>query len=279
MSQTVVALFENQTESQKAMQELMKIGLPQDRVDVSKGYMPKDGNGTPRSEEDKDSISEFFDSLFGDSVDSKRLSEVARTCGFIVTVHANSTEEARNAARVLDQAGAADLEELEKMCGASAAAQHKEKLTQTGQHQQTAGAQQKDMTGGTSIPIIKENVEIGKREVESGGVRVRSRIVERPVEEKLRLREEHIKVERNQVNRPASAADFKAFKQGDAEFIEHKEVPIVNKEAKVVEEVRIGKEVDSRQETIRETEKKTEVDVQQINRERGDNTPNNANKR
>jgi len=114
------------------------------------------------------------------------------------------------------------------------------------------------------IPIIEENLEVGKRTVQTGGVRVRSRIVEKPVEEELRLRQERVFVERTPVDRPASEADFTTFKEGEMEVTEHAEVPVVNKEARVVEEVNLGKDVDTRNETVRDTVRKTEVDVENL---------------
>jgi len=114
------------------------------------------------------------------------------------------------------------------------------------------------------IPIIEENIEVGKRTVQTGGVRLRSRIVEKPVEEQLRLRTERVYVERNPVDRPASEADFTTFKEGDVEVTEHAEVPVVSKEARVVEEVSLGKDVDTRTETVRDTVRKTEVDVDNL---------------
>src|SRR5437764_1124785 len=83
----------------------------------------------------------------------------------------------------------------------------------------------------------------GKEEVETGGVRLRSRIVERPVEESLRLKQEHVRVERNKVDREATDKDFDNFEERDIEMIEHTEVPVVNKQARVVEEVSLEKDV------------------------------------
>jgi len=127
-----------------------------------------------------------------------------------------------------------------------------------------------------AIQVIEENLQVGKREVETGGVRVRSRIVERPVEEHLRLREERINIQRNPVNRPVSDADLNNFREGTIEMTEHAEVPVVNKEARVVEEITLGKEVTEREEVISDTVRKTEVDVDNLsgdaNSLRTDNT-------
>src|SRR5690606_15367373 len=122
------------------------------------------------------------------------------------------------------------------------------------------------------------NLEVGKREVETGGARLRSRIVERPVEEHLRLRTEHVRVERNPVNRPASEADFNNFQEGEIEITEHAEVPVVNKNARVVEEICLDKEVEERDETVRETVRSTEVDVDRMDDTRNQNLRNDNNR-
>lgn len=119
--------------------------------------------------------------------------------------------------------------------------------------------------GDTSIPIIEENLHVGKQEVETGGARISSRIVEEEAEENITLREEHINVERTPVNRPATDADINAFKEGETELTEHAEVPVVNKEARVVEEINLRKDVEEHEEVIRDTVRKTEVDVDKIN--------------
>lgn len=118
----------------------------------------------------------------------------------------------------------------------------------------------------TSIPIIEEELQVGKKVVETGGARVRSTIVETPVQETVNLREEHVTVERNPVNRPATEADLAALGETQIELKEHAEVPVVSKEARVVEEVSLGKEVQEREETVRETVRKTEVDVENLDK-------------
>lgn len=115
-----------------------------------------------------------------------------------------------------------------------------------------------------SIPIIEEELQIGKRVVETGGARLRSRIIERPVEENINLREEHVHVERIPVNRPATNADLNAFQEGEIEITEHAEVPVVAKEARVVEEISLEKEVEERNETIRDTIRRTDVEIENL---------------
>lgn len=121
-----------------------------------------------------------------------------------------------------------------------------------------------DRTSEASIPIIEEQVNVGKREVRRGGVRLRSRIIERPVEETLRLREERVTVERTPADREATDAELENFHDETVEVHEYSEEPLISKSSRVVEEVKVGKDVHERQETVRERARKTEVDVENL---------------
>ena len=67
-------------------------------------------------------------------------------------------------------------------------------------------------------------------------------------------------INRTPVDRPATAADFAAA-EGTITLTETAEEAVVGKNARVVEEISIGKEVNTRTETINETVRETEVDV------------------
>jgi stress response protein YsnF len=114
------------------------------------------------------------------------------------------------------------------------------------------------------VPVIEEELNVGKREVNRGGVRVSSRLVETPVEENVSLREESVQVERNFVDRPVEARDLDNFQGGTVEFIETDQEAVVAKKARVVEEVKVSKEVTQRTDRIREVLRHTEVDVQSV---------------
>lgn len=112
----------------------------------------------------------------------------------------------------------------------------------------------------TTIPVVKEEMQIGKREVQRGGIRLRSRIVEKEVAEDVRLRDERVKVDRTSVDRPASASDMEAGER-EVEMREREEVPVVHKEARIVEEIKVNKEVTEREEKISGSVRHTEVDI------------------
>ncbi|WP_210485843.1 YsnF/AvaK domain-containing protein [Rufibacter aurantiacus] len=320
MAQTVIGIFDNRTEADRAVSELKSLGISDDRIDISRGSNTTGssyGSGTTTSDStytsdttrDRDSdkndgIGGFFRSLFSDDDDNaSTYSNVARHSDCIVTVHAQSSEEAQRAARILDQYGSVDVDQRANeygyrsggTFGGGSDATYTGSTTNTALSDTDTGytdttrsdyadttradytdttrsdftdTTRDDLNSGTSIPIIEENLEVGKREIETGGARLRSRIVERPVEEHLRLRSEHVRVERRSVDRPASDADFNSFREGDIELTEHAEVPVVNKEARVVEEVSLGKEVEERDEVVRDTVRSTEVDVDDMNTDR-----------
>jgi uncharacterized protein (TIGR02271 family) len=118
--------------------------------------------------------------------------------------------------------------------------------------------------GEVRVPVVEEQVEVGTRQVRRGGVRLYTRVIERPVEETVRVRDERVTVERHPVDRSASEADLAGFKEGTVEITETDEEPVVSKQTRVVEEVVVSKAVEERTETVRETARRTEVEVEPL---------------
>ena len=128
-----------------------------------------------------------------------------------------------------------------------------------------AASAQQHLQGEQRIPVVEEELKVGKREVETGGVRVNARVEQTPVEEKITLREERVAVERRPADRPATAADFdQAFQGGTIEVTERAEEAVVQKEARVVEEVVVNKEATQRTETVHDTVRRTDVNIQPV---------------
>ncbi len=114
----------------------------------------------------------------------------------------------------------------------------------------------------TAIPVVEEEVHVDKR-TKRGHVRIHTFVEERPVEESVRLREEEVRVERRTVDRPLSGTEAEtAFRETDIEVEEVREEPVVSKEARVVEEVVVGKDVREREEVVRDTVRRTDVEVE-----------------
>ena len=115
-----------------------------------------------------------------------------------------------------------------------------------------------------TLPVIAEEIAVEKREMKTGGVRATSKVTSTPVERDVSLRTENVDVERRKVDRPATPEDIDALGNRDVEVTAIAEEPIVTKTARVVEEVVVTKDVDTRNETIREDVRRTDVEVQRL---------------
>lgn len=252
MSQTVIGIFDYTSEAQEAVSYLVNNGFNRESIDLSSRGAETEGTSTTSDDYDDHTgsgVGGFFSNLFGTSDEADKYTKVGRK-GAIVTVHAKSSEEAESAAKILDNYGAIDVNERAESYKSSG-------YTNTG------------TDAADSIKIIEEKMQVGKREVETGGVRLRSRIVEQAVQEDVRLRSERVRVARTNVSRPATEADLAAFKDTTIEMIETTEVPVVSKEAYVTGEVSLGKEVEEKNQTVQGTIRKTEVDTENFTDEAG----------
>jgi uncharacterized protein (TIGR02271 family) len=115
-----------------------------------------------------------------------------------------------------------------------------------------------------SVPVVEEQLQVGKREVERGGVRLQTHVTETPVNENVELREEHVNVERRPVDYTFHGTESEAFQESLVEIREAYEELVVKKKARVVEEVVVNKDVEQRTETIHETLRRTDVNVEPI---------------
>ncbi|MBC7814408.1 MAG: DUF2382 domain-containing protein [Burkholderiales bacterium] len=209
------------------------------------------------------------------SEDADYYAEGIRRGGVLVTAHAadSSAEEVQS---IMERHHPIDLEERssswreEGWSGFDASAEPYTASSTTSKTPATRASTSTSMPhtveagDQAKIDIVQEELQVGKRDVERGGVRVKSYMVSTPVEESVSLREEHVTVERNPVNRPATSADLNAFVEGTIEVTEHAEEAVVAKTARVVEEVVIGKEASQRTEQIHDEVRRTEVEVEQI---------------
>ncbi len=115
-----------------------------------------------------------------------------------------------------------------------------------------------------TLEVVEEDVKVGKRTVETGDVRVHTYVRETPVEKEVSLREERVVVERHDIDRPADEEDLDDFEERKVELTETAEEAVVEKEARVVEEVEVKKEAARRTEKVKASERRVEVDVEEV---------------
>ena len=193
----------------------------------------------------------WWEWLFGESEDRSYYSDRMNRGGAILAVTAD--EGGAERARRLLEAGGGDVAASQSPGAAPA------QTVGQGSPPREPGAGQQ----GTEevLPIVEERLRIGKRPVASGAVRVYSRVTERPVEERVPLREEHVRVERRPADRSVGDAAA-AFREEVIEIQETAEEVVVAKEARVVEEVIVSKDVEERVEQVSDRVRRTEIDVE-----------------
>ena len=208
--------------------------------------------------------------------DAHTYAEGVRRGGTLVTVRSDEAL-AGQVAGILDEHGSIDIDERaqtwrgEGWRGPSSAAAPTGASAPAGAiHSdpvQAGVGQAKAVGGGTNpgaqeaIPIVEERLAVGKRVTEHGRVRIHAHVVEQPVTEQVALRGETVHVDRQTADRPL-AADEAAFRERTVEVVERDEVPVVSKEARVVEEIGLRKEVSDRVETVTDKVRRTEVEVE-----------------
>ena len=274
MSKTVTCLYQDQQKASKIVSRLEQAGIS--RGDIS-FYSTASDN--------------LIDDLENDGVprtDAHAYAEGVRRGGSLVAVECDEDEVDR-VVGILDGEGILDLDEQQTAWRSegwpgydvsasgstaglgSATAAVASDLAGTSETSRARNART-DVTGRDEvIPIAEEELHVGKREVGHGRVRIQSRVVERPVQEQVNLREERVHVERRPADRPLSEGDA-AFRERTIEAEERREEAVVSKEARVTEEVVVRKDVEQRTETVSDTVRKTEVDVDDERNVRGTGT-------
>ena len=116
-----------------------------------------------------------------------------------------------------------------------------------------------------SVPIVEEELSVSKARSANGGVRVTSRVVETPVEETVTLTTETVGVKRHAADRVLGDEEAAAvFEEKTVEMMGTQEEVEIHKQARVVGEVEITKEVEAHQQTVKDTVRKTEVEVEEV---------------
>ncbi len=117
------------------------------------------------------------------------------------------------------------------------------------------------------VPVVSEELRVGKREVTRGGARLRSFTRESPAEEQVTLQEEIVDVESRPSERRLTDSEVEAgglFKERVIDIAEMREEPVVTKMAVVREEVIVRKRVTERVETVRDTVRRTQIEVEDL---------------
>jgi uncharacterized protein (TIGR02271 family) len=288
----VTAFFDSRSDAEQAISHLHAAGIPRDGIRLTASDQDGDaarGTDTQSFPEASNSLWDSLRDLFLPDEDRQTYAEGLRRGGYLVSVDASDADYER-VIDILDDEGTIDIDERAEawrsegwtgtsdvqtsdvLSGSTAnlttgSAIAPETPTNSGVSLDAASmntASQRTTSGDEVIPVAEEELYVGKRDVSHGRVRIRSYVVERPVSEQVNLREERVEVERRPVSgtMQAGAISGDPFQERTIEVEERSEEAVVSKDARVVEEVVVRKEAEQRTETISDTVRKTEVDVE-----------------
>ena len=270
-TRTLSAMFDTRADADRAVAALRTAGIADVVLTGSdaegQDSIQRDPSGGTRSESRG-----FFDSIgdfFFPEEDRYAYAEGLTRGGYLVTVSNIPQEQYQTALDILDDEGAVDLDaraeewrkegwsDYDRATGVATDGYAETRIESETFASRPRDSEQDDDDG--RIDIVEERVTVSKRQTEGGRVRVRSYVRDVPVERDVELRDERVSIERRPVDRPASEADFA---DRTIEAREYVEAPVVHKDARVVEEINIDKQVDSHVETVRDSVRKTEVEIE-----------------
>ncbi len=248
MTRTVTALYDTRAEAEAGKQRLSSA------VDVESARII-----------DQNEEGSSLGSMGISDEDRHAYGEGIRRGGCLLCAEVDNDEDADKIVRALEETSSVDLDDRQNSWRSEGWAPFSGS-SGIGERDRMEGRE----TQEERIPIVEEQLNVGKRQVERGGARVRSYVRETPVQEQVNLREEHVSVERRPVGQTLSGAELERgdmLRERNIEMTETAEVPVVEKEARVTEEMVVRKTSEERTENVQDTVRRTEVDVDETSGE------------
>ena len=254
--ETIVAVYDTAASAEAAIAGLKSAGLPDSAITTHAGTggMPDMGTAAPAHEQG------FWSSLFGGQPDhDTAVYDRSMAAGSTVVSVRAPEAHVTQVTEILESHHPIDIDERATGYGLTQTTTTRQPLD-TGMAQ--TGATAKLATNGDAMQLSEESLVVGKRVMNRGGTRIRRFVVETPVEQNVSLHSEKVTVERRPVTDGRAVTD--SFADKTIEMTESSEEAVVSKTARVYEEVGLSKQATERVETIHDTVRKEEVEVEQI---------------
>ncbi len=246
----VVAVYDTAAHAESAVNTLKNAGYSANDISI----MRNDGDAS------KTDFTEpgFWRRLFGRDIELHEAGVYGRSIlqgGAIVSVRVPESE-ARKVVELLDTHRPVDVLDRARTYGLSA----EPRVAVPPPTMASAARKDKDEE---IVRLAEEELTVGKRQVEAGFTRVHRFIVEKPVEATVTLHEEHVEVMRRAITDPNYLKDVDWTEQ-TIEMRETVEQPVVNKTAHVAEEVIIRRKGSEHVETVRDTVRQQQLEVEKV---------------
>jgi len=265
--ETLVAAFDTKDHATAAVNALKAGGFHSDDIDIVDNSALAAGKGAAATDPKQAGI---WQRLFGDDVnkyEANVYSDTIKGGGSVVAVRVPPNQVAQ-ASGILDLHHPISVPDR-AITGGFAPAAHVESAAKTIAAEPLAAAQAVAVTPklaqvhSDTLRLAEEQLQVGKKLVETGRTRVRRFTTEREVDQDVTLHEEHAEVVRNALSQPAELADID-WADAELEVVETKEQALVNKTARLVEEVSLRKKGDDHVETIHEKLRRQQAEIEQV---------------
>jgi uncharacterized protein (TIGR02271 family) len=253
----IVTLFDTAQHAEAAKSNLAKAGFSTDDLSiVSAAELPKSGAALREPG--------LWHRLFGSDIEQHEAEvygKAVETGGVVLTLRAVDADVPK-AMGILNQHNMVDVqdravehgllaeEEIEPAAPAIVAAMPARPLTG-------------DMSKDQVLRLAEEQLEVGKKLVEQGTTRIRRFVTEKPVEASVTLHEEHAQVVRRAITDPSYVQDID-WSDTTVEVLETAEQAVVSKSSHIAEEVVVGKTGSDRVETVHDTVRRQQVEVERL---------------
>jgi uncharacterized protein (TIGR02271 family) len=269
--ETIVAIFDSAEAATNVVSELHQIGIPPANISLHAANPTGAGSDASLGSAYKAEPG-FWATLFGGPSEDDATYDRSMSSGSTVVTVKCQAGETDGVMSVLERHHPIDIDERGQSYMGSTHSTATAGAGMAGTTSATGGtflgtehaAASTGVGAGTAadgkLELAEESLTVGKRAVNMGTARVRRYVVETPVSEDVRLRDETVTIERRPVTdgRKVTDADFT---DKVIEMDETREEAVVSKTARVVEEVAINKQATERTETVRDTVKRDEVEI------------------
>jgi uncharacterized protein (TIGR02271 family) len=251
----IVAVYDTEARAAAAVRDLEAAHVPPEAISRHAGT--KSVSGSAVSGVNSAGGQGFWSSLFGGEPDHDTAvyDRILESGSSVVTVRVPD-KHVDGVTRILERHQPIDIDERAASLGLGANRTPAAVAGTQGSHDTAL------RNGGEEvIALSEEQLTVGKRLVNRGTTHIRRFVVETPVEENVTLHSERVSIDR----RPASAGakvEDADFTDRTIEVAETDEEAVVGKTARVKEEVVVHKEATDRVETVRDTVRRQDVEIE-----------------
>ena len=251
--ETIVAVYETAEHAEAAVRDLRAANVPAEAISQHANTVGTTSGGVQAPARDQG----FWSKLIGAEPDHDTgVYDRSIESGSVVVSVQVPSEHYDSVSAILEQHNPVDLDERAAQYGTS------QTMTRSTAEQQPMQARGTAGTNESTMQLSEETLAVGKRAINRGTTRIHRFVVESPVEEQVSLHDEKVTIERRAVTGDRPATD--SFSDKVVEMTETSEEAVVSKTARVREEINVRKDITDRTETVKDTVRREDVEIEKV---------------